>query len=295
VGQSGLNLQDAVQSLKPLSIQALHTLLALGLCRLILIVCELVHALTLDERHQLQTVIVDRAGLDKDLQRLLEKLMMPAGYIDKCVPVMQFVSKWGLMCCAVPFVELLLGLFLPSHTNGSLVVWLRCDSLHWIIAVIAAYVLKASGEALVVEKFDEFIEDDGGPLIVMGKNDPETAVGTEENSSSIAEKSAWTRAYKLAVTCFVAAIVLLLALVIGGLGGLVAGVELLVGFFVVWHGSVGTYVLCLCFDILRIGLTAIMAYAVYVPVNDVWTLYKAGEGDTNGLTNSKDIDYGSVA
>jgi len=289
--QSGCDLQDIMQSRWPLATEALHTLLELGPCRLIHSMSEIVYALTTDERQQLITIIVDWAGLGKDLRRLLEKTMMPAGYVDNCVPAMNFLSTWGLTCCAVPFMELFLSFFMPTHPNGSLIIWLRCDSIHWIIAIIAAYVLKVSGEALVVEKFDEFsqIHNEGNHSVTAA------AEATTENSSSSTEKRNWTRAYKLSVTCAVAAIVLLVALLIGAFGGLVAGCELLYGFFVAWHGSVSTYVLCLGFDILRIGLTATMLYAAYIPVNDVWTLYQAAESETQCLTVSKDLHYGSGA
>jgi len=245
MSEAGLSLPNPREPgvYKECVISGARTLLKLGLLRFLHIGCELVIELDKEERQQLINVMVERNDLGTVEQHVLKNVVQPGGYADKCAYLLSFVSKWCAVCCTLPFFELFLSLILGSGV--ALVTWLCADSILWILTVVAVYLLKQSADRLLLEGFEEALEDD--------------------NQSS-SEHASLT--YKLKIACAVIFSFVVVFLVAGAVAGLIAAIELVFGFFS--YGSIADWVFCAAFDAWRLVATYYLGYAVHLTLLEVY-------------------------
>lgn len=258
-----------------------RTLGELGLCQLFQAVFEPVTELAEKDRSQLMKAIVecDELGLDEPQQEVLQRTIQCGGYADECLYVYKFISKWGVLCCVVPFLELFLSLVLEPV--APLVVWIRADAVLWIITVITAYLLKMSADRLLVEAFNGTSTDDS---LAKSTNHEE-----DTTSSSASEDASLCR--KLAIVCVVSLSLVALFLLAGALAGLAAAWEVLTGFFA--YASIATWVFCLAFDSLRLVATPFLGYVVIRTLHEVFCAQRS-VGKLSAQESERVANYGAV-
>lgn len=250
----------------------------LGVVGLLQAFCDMVNALDKDERRGLIKEIAERTEMT-DL-RLLECIANPGGCADRIRGLVQPLITWRWLCCLVPLLELFAAFVL--RPVRPIVIWLRADAVLWIIAVCAACVLIRIIDAVLVEKFVEAFSD------------ASAGDALEDEADAKATPKPMTRMRKLQIAGAFTVSLLALALLAGSSAGLVAAVELLIGFF--GYGSIASYVTCLFFDAFRLGTTATLVYVICLTLYEIHNEIHNGESARRLSQDSvKSSDYGSMA